>query len=344
VNFYLKNFSRIVILSSLFILLIIGSFNYLIDPLWNFSHSNKFNQYQMGLNERQSKTNVVYFKDFKYNALMLGTSRVTYINRHDIKDYNSYNYAVAKMRPYEYIEYTKYAKSKNKKDFDMIFLGIDFSSAEIIHEKKENFYKYKNETESFLYRYKTLFSLDTLKYSIKNFKNFAFDKYKKRIQTYTRDMIVQSYPKDKDFINHDIAAYLSDATKIYDPSYKIDIQKLKDDNPNTKFYVFLTPLTEPRFRKIMSNPENIKFYKRWVRDTIDVFGEVYNFMTINNVTKNYTKTFTGVSHFYPFVGTHIVNKVFGYKDNDPFYKDFGVKITKNNFDYEINNIIKSLNK
>lgn len=297
----------------------------------------------MGWNERQAKTNVINFQDFDYNALMLGTSRVTYINRHDLKEYKAFNYAVAKMQPSEYNDYTEYAKQRTGKDFDIIFLGIDFSSAEVsINTEYTTFNEYKNTSESFLYRYKTLFSLDTIKYSFKNFSNYAFDKYKKRVQTYDREMIVSSYPKSEKFINDDIAAYISDATHTYDETYKQELIDFKKNNPNTKFYVFTTPLTAPRLKSIMSNQKNIEFYKRWLEETIDVFGEIDNFMTLNNVTKNYTKTYTGVSHFYPFVGTHIVNKVFGYDDNDAFYDDFGVKLTKDNFDEEFSKIVASL--
>jgi len=338
-----KNFSKITIYFTLFILLLVGSFNYTIDPLWNFSHKNKLNQYQMGWNERQAKTNVINFQNFDYNALMLGTSRITYINKNDLKEYNAFNYAVAKMRPSEYNEYTEYAKEKNKKDFDIIFLGIDMNSAQlIVSDEYTSQITYRNTAESFMYRYKTLFSIDTIKYSLKNLNNYIFDKYKKRVQTYDRDMIVHSYPKSKEFVNHDVSTYLSTATLKYDDNYKEILINFKKNNPNTKFYVFTTPLTSARFIKRFSNKENIEFYTRWMRETVEVFGKVQNFTTLNNVTKNYVKTFTGISHFYPFVGTHIVNKVFNYPDNDPFYEDFGIELTENNFDEEIAKVVKSL--
>jgi len=339
----MKKFPKITILSTLFVLLIVGLFNYTIDPLWNFTHKNKFNQYQMGIDERQGKTNVINFRNFNYNALMIGTSRVTYINQNDLKDYKAFNYAVAKMRPCEYNDYTQYAKEKNKKEFNIIFLGIDMTSAEYIKSDEYKTQKeYREISESFLYRYKTLFSIDTLRYSFKNFKNVVFEKYKKRIQTYDRDIIVHSYPKSAEFVNSDIAPYLSDATLMYDEDYKQRLLDLKKNNPNTKFYIFTTPITSIRLLKRLSNDKNLDFYTRWLKETVEVFGEVYNFTTLNKVTKNYTKTFTGVSHFYPYVGTHIVNKVFNYEDDDKFYKDFGQKLTEHNFDEEIAKVVKSL--
>lgn len=33
----------------------IMGFNYYIDPLWNYTHANDFNDYQLGFDERQLK-------------------------------------------------------------------------------------------------------------------------------------------------------------------------------------------------------------------------------------------------------------------------------------------------
>jgi len=336
-----KKFSKIVTLATLIILMSVATFNYIMDPLWNFSHENKFNKYQMGFDERQLKTNYINFREFNYNALMIGSSRVTFIDRHDLKDYKAFNYSISNLRPYEYNDYTEYAKEKNKKDFDVIFLGIDMLSPEPDVEKKRFFKTYKANTESFLYRYKTLFSLDTAKYSFKNLVNSSFEKYKKRVQTYDRDMIVHSYKKSKNIVNKHLANILKPVKKIYQDDYKSIIQAYKKNNPNTKFYVFTTPLPANRLKSILSVKANQEYYTRWLKETREVFGEVYNFTTINNVTKNYTNLYTDLSHFYPFVGTHIVNKVFNYKDDDKFYSDFGIKLNKDNIDEEIKRIIST---
>ena len=45
---------------SLIGVLFLGGVNYIVDPLWMFDHSNKFNQKQDGFDERQQKTNYIY--------------------------------------------------------------------------------------------------------------------------------------------------------------------------------------------------------------------------------------------------------------------------------------------
>ena len=56
-------------------------FNYYIDPLWNFNHKNEWNDFQDGFDERQQKTNYILSHPFQYDSLMIGTSRVTYMNQ-----------------------------------------------------------------------------------------------------------------------------------------------------------------------------------------------------------------------------------------------------------------------
>ena len=70
-------------------------FNYTIDPLWTFGSSNRYNNAQPGFDERQLKTNRAYFGGLKqYDALMLGSSRGTYINQHDFKTMKLFNYSI----------------------------------------------------------------------------------------------------------------------------------------------------------------------------------------------------------------------------------------------------------
>lgn len=60
------------------------SINFIADPLWTFSHQNIFSKYQDGFDERQQKTNFIYFNGLnKYDGLLLGSSRTTYINQND---------------------------------------------------------------------------------------------------------------------------------------------------------------------------------------------------------------------------------------------------------------------
>ena len=85
---WIKVFITIIIVVLLPIILV----NFIIDPLWTFNHSNQFNNAQQGFNERQQKTNRAYFVGLeKYDTLLIGSSRSTYINQHDFYNMNVFN-------------------------------------------------------------------------------------------------------------------------------------------------------------------------------------------------------------------------------------------------------------
>ena len=307
--------------------------------MWCFDHKNQFNQYQMAFNERQQKINRMHFNAFDYNAIMLGSSRTAFINHNDIKTYHAYNMAVERMHPSEFSDYLEHAKKVNKKDFDIVFLGLDFSSAtHRIEEEQIN--EYISNVNAFAYRYKILFSLDTLRYSIKNVSNFLFDKYKTRSRTFDRDFISHSYPQSPQSVKNSVDEALFDYEYPYDENYKKTLQELKDKNPNTRFYVFTTPLPSKYLRHLLSNPHNRQYYTRWLKENVEVFHEIEHFMTLNSVTEDYAHTFNGASHFYPSIGTHIVNKTFSYPDDT--YKDFGIKLDEGNLQQELNTVFKSV--
>ena len=174
------------LLSTLFIFLL-SSINFIIDPLWTFSHSNIFNNAQPGFNERQQKTNRAYFGTInQYNALILGSSRTTYISQQDFHGVHAFNYAAGSMSPYEYGGWIEVAKKIKGAKFDYIFIGLDFFASSknnyLINITAENYLK--NST-AFLYRYKMLLSMDTLE---KSLKSIIHSKLPDTID-YTRDNI-----------------------------------------------------------------------------------------------------------------------------------------------------------
>ena len=68
---YKKFIITVLSIVSTFIILA-GSFIYYVDPLWLFSSSNKYNDVQVAINERQQKMNHIQFQPFEYDNLLLG--------------------------------------------------------------------------------------------------------------------------------------------------------------------------------------------------------------------------------------------------------------------------------
>ncbi|MGG0720104.1 hypothetical protein ABE096_21360 [Robertmurraya massiliosenegalensis] len=335
-------------LPTISILLFIGVFNYFIDPLWSFNHSHKFNDYQNAFNERQQKTNYINFHKFSYDSLLLGSSRTTYINQNDFEGYKVYNYAVSSMSVQEYNEFIDYAKKENGSEFKTIIIGLDFfaTSKSRIPEDPSIYF---NKTNEFLYRYKTLLSIDTLKYSIMNF----FASYKNEynpsfLRYYTRENVANENPESNNDTEKSIEKTVERYKQnVYGKNYSynnnyIDIlQELKIKNSNTNFIVFTTPVSASLYNTLIEEGR-LNDYKRWLKDIVSVFGEVYHFMYINSVTENISNYYDG-HHYHPKVGTLIAHKITNYPDRN-IPNDFGILLNKKNIHIYLdkleNNFIK----
>jgi len=78
------------------------------------------------------------------------------------------------------------------------------------------------------------------------------------------------------------------------------------------------------------------YYKQWLRDIVEVFGEVHNFMTLNTITCDLENFYDG-AHVYPSVGRLIAHRVIGAPDPD-IPGDFGVLVTRENIEGHLRNI------
>lgn len=315
-------------------LLAIAAFNFVIDPLWNFQHTHKYNQMQLSFNERQQKTNLITFGSHDYNALILGSSRVTYISQYDFEQVKAFNYAQNNMLPHEYRDYINYAKKQVGRDFDYIILGLDFfatnKNLELSTQLEPPSY-YFEQSQELGYRFKTLLSTDVLKYAYKNYEasrqgipiSFAYNRANIK-------NLVAPDPADREWlINNNLKWY---GEKVYGSNYQYEsikpiIKLLKKENPQTRFIIFTTPSSSLLF-DLLVEQGRLKDYEHWIHDCVEANGEIYNFMYPNSVT-NDLKNYYDASHFYPSIGTLIAHRIMGYEDTGIPW-DFGVLVTPEN--------------
>jgi hypothetical protein len=313
----------------------VGLVNYIIDPLWCFSHTNQFNKKQKGFNERQQKTNFVNFHNLdNFDGVLLGSSRTTFINQNDFIGMNIYNYASSSMRPYEYKGYIDFFKKKKEADLKYIIIGSDFYGTGIPKDVKfEKPEFYIENTQGILYRYKMLLSIDALKtsahnvlgklrglpqyYSRNNVKFQPKVSEKERLERYTRNII--RHTKN-----------LTGDEYSWDDSYESILRQIKYDNPNSKFIVFTSPVTADLLISIIKTGKRINEYERWLRLLIDVFGEVHHYMTINSITTN-LENYPDDDHYYPHIAKLLANKLSG-TDHKNVPKDFGIILNQSNID------------
>lgn len=82
-------------------------------------------------------------------------------------------------------------------------------------------------------------------------------------------------------------------------------------------------------------------YERWLRDLVDVNGEIYHFEYLNSVTRDNGQIFFDGSHYYPEVGKVIAQFVMENPDVER-PSDFGMEISKSNIDARLEIIRKTV--
>lgn len=169
-----RKFLSVVILSVMSIIGIIAVVNYTIDPLRTFSHSNVLNNKQVDFDERQQKTNYLYFVNHDFDSILIGSSRTTYIDQTLFKNEKVFNYAANGMSPYEYDKFISNFIAVTGHSPKKIYIGLDFFGTNIyenqMYKERGLDREFLNETMRSGYRYKKLLNIKLFKYSIKNIR------------------------------------------------------------------------------------------------------------------------------------------------------------------------------
>lgn len=311
-------FKRLVIVSFLVLGIPFGSilaFNFYIDPLWNFTHANEYNDFQNGFNERIQKTNWINARegDIQADGLLIGTSRTTYINASNFQE-PVLNYGLSELHVTEYRDYMNYAELKNGKPFDTIYMELTIRSFDLwvkpAFKEAQSFFK---DSEAPYQRFTSLFSYDTYQRAKFNYEisraNYTdiYRAYDRQMEVFTdvgqediaaRIVKLKEQLKARDDYNAQWAAY--------DEDYKARLLNIRNDFPEAEFVVFTDLALADRLKITIEHPQHTANYKRYIRDIIDVFGKVYSFHGYNDVTTNWDNFFD-VYHFYPEIGDRVAH-------------------------------------
>lgn len=312
------------------------SFNYWIDPLWHYSQSHAFNDVQVVADEREQKTANQLFQPKDADTLLIGSSRSTYINSTAFSNWDVYNYSVANLSMREYHTMLMYAFEHNP-DYRRVILGLDFfkiNTAEASAPK--NILSYDTKVQQSFYRTKNLLSLDVLDYSLQNFRLSATDSIQgDRLYNREGDATAERL-KGRDAA-YELAMKIHRFEKIfyaegfeYFPQYKEIMAKVRDTEPQAEKIVYTTPISTELFTSLVGN-DLLDEYEVWIRDMVDVYGGVWNFMYPNEITNDLSNYYDG-HHFYPFVGDLIGQRIEFGQDAANVPADFGVLVTPENVD------------
>lgn len=308
----------------------IMGFNYWMDPLWNFSHSHEYNDYQIGFDERQQKTNYINSRPFEYDSLLIGTSRVTYMDEHQFKKDKVFNYSLSALHIDEYLPYIQYTTEKNGEDFDKIYMELYYNSYNADEKNTHNDPStYFNKAEQFLYKYTSLFSKGTYDNSMDNLEISKKNEYSGP-RSYTRDNVaLTSYPNDRLSVLWERYKTSFEATSKtafnYDEHYKEKLIELKQAYPDTEFVIFTDMVPDKRLQLILSNPSEAAAFERWYGEMVDVFGEIDSFHGSNRLTTDLDYWFDWF-HYYPEVGEEMIRALENPEDNE----DIMTTVNRNN--------------
>lgn len=330
-------------LSAAGLMLLLGLFNYAIDPLWCFSHPNWFNSYQKPHNERQQKTNyLAYVNTRTYDALLLGNSRTCMINQTDFAGVQAYNYSLAGVTPYEFRDFLDYFK-KVAGSPGTVFLGLHFQNSN--QQSKADVDPpeyYITKALSPLYRFKMLFTKDTLTYSWGNLqihKEIRKKRSSGNVYYYDHNNVATLFMGNEALRQNSITTEVAKLRTTYRDSYtyREDLAQSLTDlmlaNSGTRFIPFTTPVSKPYFCAMVLEGK-LPQYERWLKEMVEVFGQMWHFEYLNSITLNYDKNFSDSHHFFNPVGTMIAHRITGVADA-AIPSDFGMLLTKGTIDEQL---------
>jgi len=324
------------------LLTILGFFNYWIDPFWCFSHSNRLNRYQKSIDERQQKTNLLTFGKNRYDAVIFGNSRTAQIDQNAFTGMHAFNYSVSAMLPREYKGYLDYFKKINGIP-GTIILGLDFDNTNAILKSSGPAEPRIARSNSFLYRYTTLLLKDTLKFSFEDARlgrRLEHKTVKDWMIVYDRNNVA-SIPQTKNKIERQLLVdkQIGDLVEAYGSHYaynedlKNQLRELKENNPGSKFIVFTSPVTK-RYICTMVKEHRLPEYERWLKEIVDIYGEVWHFQYVHSISLNQESAFSDAHHSFPWVGELIAHKITGTPD-PCLPADFGMLLNRSNIEEKL---------
>lgn len=294
--------------------LAIMGFNFYIDPLWNFLHAHEYNDFQYAADERQLKTNYVAHRPFQYDSLLIGSSRITYIDENSFQKEKVYNYSLSALHVEELEDYIKYAEEKNGAPFQKIYLELYFNSfnKKLATPPPMPPADYIASAEDAMEPITSLFSKNTFDIALENFESSKINHYDGP-RSYNRFNVAQTtYPNDhldklwKEFVNNFSKPDNQHFVQV--EGYKETLIQLTQAFPDSEFFVFTELIPAKRLQYTLQNEAYFVAYQQWIRQLVEVFDTVYSFHRVNEVTLNEDYFFDWL-HYYPVVGDMIVESL-----------------------------------
>ena len=287
--------------------------------------------------ERQQKTNYLAFREVDFDTVILGNSRVTYMDPRNVPG-RAFNYAVSSMQLYEYLPYLQFVADRSASPINTIILGMGFTQTSLNkHLSYDSPEKYISRATSAGFRYKSLLNIDLLRHSIASIRRELAGNFHDAYIREGRDILSKQMKLPlPDALRHSaVKEQLSFyRTHVYSKDFKyldysLVYTELKRAFPSSRFLVFTTPVSA-HLLNLLVEQGLFDDYTRWITDLVEVFGEVWNFMFYNEITVD-DVNYKDAHHYSPQVCDLITRKIYNIsKDIGIIFNDFGVRVTHEN--------------
>jgi hypothetical protein len=313
-----------------------GLFTWLVDPLWLSAYDSGLAQRYCVRDERQNKTNKLAFGREQYDAVMIASSRGTSFDLSVIEP-RLFNFSLGGIFPQEYGPYLDFFAAQ-KGTPRTIYLALDFYGShvptkETLLDRPPEFYTQRTAEAD--YRVRATLSWRTFFYALDTLTSCreeggAYGVYSKDGRMHvppleSRAAFDQRLKANLNFYGN----FRYGASYVYNENFKSYLSRMRREYSSSRFVVFTTPESAPMFRLI---DERGRFgpYARWLKEIVEVFGEVYDFMGVTAYTSDLSQYYDG-HHVYPEYGQALVRRLQG-QDLGP---DFGVRVTIDNVDQHL---------
>ena len=300
-------------------------FNFLTDPMWFFSNNIRLNSACVMVDERQQKTNWLCTHPVCFDALLMGSSRASYINQNDFSSAQCFNYAVSSMKPEEYEEYLLFFSSLNQSSLKKVFIGLDFFGTN--EYAKTDFQKPEviiSKAKSKVYFVKMLFNLDNVWFGLRG----VINKYFPREDYYDRANVKHSVEMNNktQVCDHQVDSYRKDVygTYSYDSCFKRRLESLKEKFPCVDFHVFTSPVSAVLL-DLLVECGRVDDYCRWLREIAEVFGHFDHFMIPSEFSRNSEEFFLDTHHLSPAAAKRMVQFIENHEEIVD--QDLGIRLT-----------------
>lgn len=280
--------------------------NFIVDP-YNFLNHD-VTDFISASNERNIKFVHLQNNYQKYNAVLIGSSRSSYIDNSKLHKYKMFNCSVSGISIDEYLPYLKFFE-KTQGAPKQIILSLDFHATnsniqgnidpkitlQYAIAKIDQIIDYAKIKTSYL-------SLRLLLGTLEDFNDY-----------YTRDFIKKRIDQEKKLDEENIKSTLGYYGRYclnnysYRTDYKDILIKIKESFPNSKIIVLICPIHESLF-EFQKKVSGEAVYNKWIVDIKDVFESFYDFNQDKNMVRE-LGNFFDAAHFYPFVGDQLIASI-----------------------------------